>query len=79
MCFGVIWGAGVRLGVLRILVFVAIYFIVAWLKLYGARFTSSFKANAVMLAVSAALYLAMRIAMNYIGLEAGTLQGELHK
>ena len=79
MCFGVIWGAGIKLGVLRILVFVAIYFIVAWLKLYGARFTSSFKANAVMLAVSAALYLAMRIAMNYIGLEAGTLQGELHK
>lgn len=79
MCFGVIWGAGVRLGVLRILVFVAIYFIVAWLKLYGAKFTSSVKANAVMLAVSAALYLALRIAMNYIGLEAGTLQGELHK
>ena len=69
MCFGVIWGAGVRLGVLRILVFVAIYFIVAWLKLYGARFTSSFKANAVMLAVSVVLYLAMRIAMNYIGLK----------
>ena len=54
----------------RILVFVAIYFIVAWLKLYGARFTSSFKVNAVMLAVSVTLYLAMRIAMNYIGLDA---------
>ena len=78
MCFGVIWGAGVHLGVLRILVFVAIYFIVAWLKFYGKKFTHSLKLNVTVLVVSVVLYFAMRIAMNYIGLATDTLEGELH-
>ena len=78
MCFGVIWGAGVHLGVLRILVFVAIYFIVAWLKFYGKKFTHALKLNVAVLVASVILYFAMRIAMNYIGLATDTLEGELH-
>lgn len=78
LCFGVLWVAGVSLGVLKLLVFVAIYFGVAWLKFYGKRFCSTVSVNAVICACSAALYIAMRIAMNYIGLETGTMEGKMH-
>ena len=53
---------------LKFLCFVSIYFAVAFYKLYGGKLWESKKFNVCMLFVTTALYVAFRIAMNYIGL-----------
>lgn len=56
-------------GINKLLCFVSIYFIVAYFKFYGQRFTQSKKLNIIVLISSVVLYYAMRIAVNFIGLK----------
>ena len=54
---------------LKLLCFVAIYFVVAFYKLYGGKLWDSKKFNVIMLVVSLVAYIGFRIALNYIGLK----------
>ena len=56
-------------GINKLICFVAIYFIVAYLKYYGSAFTQSKKWNIIVLISSIVLYYAMRLAVTYIGLK----------
>lgn len=69
-CNVILFAMGERPGAvgLKFLCFVSIYFAVAFYKLYGGKLWESKKFNVCMLFVTTALYVAFRIAMNYIGL-----------
>ena len=54
---------------LKLLCFVAIYYVVAFYKLYGGKLWESKKFNVVMLVVSLIAYIGFRIALNYVGLK----------
>lgn len=57
-------------GIHKLMCFVSTYFIVAYFKYYGNRFTESKKLNVIVLVTSIVLYFAMRIAVNFIGLRS---------
>ena len=54
---------------LKFLCFISIYFAVAFYKLYGGRLWESKTFNVCMLVLSTVVYIAFRIALNYIGLK----------
>ena len=54
---------------LKLLCFVAIYFVVAFYKLYGGKLWESKKFNVIVLIVSLVGYIGFRIALNYVGLK----------
>ena len=70
-CNVILFAMGDRPGAvgLKFLCFISIYFAVAFYKLYGGKLWESKKFNVILLIAMTALYIAFRIAMNYIGLE----------
>ena len=70
-CNVILFGMGDRPGAvgLKFLCFISIYFAVAFYKLYGGRLWESKTFNVCMLVLSTVVYIAFRIALNYIGLK----------
>jgi|GEM_PF-358711 len=67
-CNVILFGMGNIPGAMgaKFLCFISIYFIVAFYKLYGGRLWESKKFNVILLVASLAVYVAFRIAMNFI-------------
>jgi hypothetical protein len=62
----------------KIIVWVAVYFAVAYVRRYMPVFSGSIKANAVLFAASFACHIALVLATNYAGLHISALSGQMN-
>lgn len=76
-CYILMWITNTQLGVNKLLIFVAAYFAVSWLKRYAAAFNSSKKANIILCVCSVAAYLIFKTAINFIGLHTDYFNGKM--
>ncbi|MDE6001605.1 MAG: acyltransferase [Clostridia bacterium] len=61
----------------KFLCFVNIYFVVAYFKKYGQSFCNSKKINLILCILSAALYVALRLGLNFLGLKIDYLHDRM--